>query len=234
MKLIGICLTLLAFAFSGQAREALIFSGGWPGHKPLDAALYMKAALEEQGFTVTATESLECLDDADALKKYDLIIPNWTMGKITEAQSHNLAEAVKAGSGLAGVHGGMGDAFRKMTEYEELVGGHFKSHPYRGPYSVEVQCADHPVMQGVPASFDYSSEKYFMIMDSEVTVLADTDYSSVTPGLRMPVIWVKNYGKGRVFYSALGHNVPVEYKKFPEARQVLINGCLWASRQSIK
>ena len=230
-------LNLLLFAaLSGTcfAQEALIFSGGWKGHKPHEAARVIKLELEQLGYTVTSTKTMACLNDAAALKKYDLIIPNWTMGKISPVQLKNLSDAVKAGAGLAGLHGGMGDAFRKTPEYEAMVGGQFLKHPYKGKYDVNIQASDHPVMKKVPADFDYSSEKYFMRLSDDITVLADTDYSSIKPGLRMPVVWVKKWGKGRVFYSALGHNVPLEYEKYPEAKVILIEGCRWATRKPKK
>lgn len=224
------CVVLMGGAFSALAQDVLIFSGGWKGHKPYEAAAWMKAQLEKKGCTVTCAESLVCLEDAAALKQYDLIIPNWTMGKISPLQLRNLSEAVQAGAGLAGLHGGMGDAFRKTPDYEAMVGGQFLKHPHKGAYSVDVQAADHPIMTRIPATFDYNSEKYFMRVSDHITVLADTDYSSVDPGLRMPVVWVKKWGEGRVFYSALGHNVLSEYERFPAAGQIFINGCLWAVR----
>ncbi len=230
MRIVIIGMLALLHSVSCTAKQALIFSGGWKGHTPHKAAAYMQALLEEQGYTVTAATSMDCLDDAKALAKYDLIIPNWTKGKISEAQLENLSAAVKAGAGLAGLHGGMGSAFGNTPEYEAMVGGQFLKHPDVGSYTVEIRQAEHPIMKKVPGTFEYDSEKYFMRLADDIIVLADTDYSSVEPGLRMPVAWVKQWGKGRVFYSALGHDVLREYEKFPAARQIFINGCLWTSR----
>ena len=231
MKKLAVGLIVLLFFLPVWAeRNVLIFSGGWNGHKPHETAAYMKALLEAQGFSVTCSDSLSCLDDAEALRQYELIVPNWTMGKISGLQVKNLSDAVAAGAGLAGIHGGMGDAFRKTPVYERMVGGHFVTHPHVGPYTMDAVAADHPVMQGVPVSFEYCSEQYFMKMDDDVTVLADSDYSSEEPSLRMPTVWVKQHGQGRVFYSALGHNVMNEYETFPAAKTIFINGCLWAAK----
>jgi type 1 glutamine amidotransferase len=216
---------------SAPARKALIFSGGYEPHKPHEAAASMKPWLEEEGFAVTTADSMSCLDDAETLSTYDLIIPNWTMGNMTDAQIRNLSDAAKAGAGIAGLHGGAGDAFRGVKEYEEMIGGHFKKHPHVGPYKVNSVASLHPAMKDLPPSFDYHSEQYFMTMDSDVTVLMDSDYSSEEPGLRMPIAWVKEWGKGRVFYTSLGHNVQREYAQFTEAKQLFINGCLWAARK---
>ncbi|MBM4152431.1 MAG: hypothetical protein FJ220_02770 [Kiritimatiellaceae bacterium] len=225
---------LIPLAFSIQAlagpKQVLIFSGGWKGHFPQETAVWMQSALENAGFEVTRSDSLSCLDNVESLKMYDLIIPNWTAGEINTTQLKNLSDAVKSGAGLAGVHGGMGDAFRDTPEYEAMVGGQFLKHPYVGEYRVDRVVLNHPVMKDVPESFVYRSEHYFMRVSTNVTVLADSDYSSETPGLRMPVVWVKTWGKGRVFYSALGHNVEKEYATYPDAWTMFINGSLWAAR----
>jgi type 1 glutamine amidotransferase len=43
----------------------------------------------------------------------------------------------------------------------------------------------------------------------------------------MPVVWSKHWGKGRVFYSALGHD-PAEFDRYPAVFQMSLNGILWA------
>ncbi len=218
-------------ALSANAGEVLIFSGGMKGHKPFEAAEWMKTELEKKGHVVTSVETMDCLNDAEALKKYDLIIPNWTLGKIAPNQLDNLIAAVENGSGLAGLHGGMGDAFRKTPKYEALVGGQFLKHPYIGKYTVNLVDSKHPIFNGTSEDFEYQSEKYFMRLAKDITVLADTDYDTIEPGLRMPIVWTREQGNGRVFYSALGHNVKREYVKFPEAATIFLNGCDWAIRK---
>lgn len=69
------------------------------------------------------------------------------------------------------------------------------------------------------------------LIQAELEVLGYTDYSSVEPGLRMPVAWVKSWGRGRVFYSALGHTVLSGYDKFPEAKSLMMNGFRRATRE---
>jgi hypothetical protein len=54
------------------------------------------------------------------------------MGQLSREQSAGLQQAVRAGTGLAGIHGGMGDAFRGNLEYEWMVGGHFVGHLLSG------------------------------------------------------------------------------------------------------
>ena len=82
---------------------ALIVSGGWRGHQPLKFAEVIGGMLREAGLEVTASETLDVLNDADELRTYALIVPNWTMGRISGEQSKNLRAAVEAGTRLAGV-----------------------------------------------------------------------------------------------------------------------------------
>jgi hypothetical protein len=78
------------------------------------------------------------------------------------------------------------------------------------------------------------SEQYFMHVDPGVAVLATTTFSGQhapwIDGTVMPVVWKKLYGKGRVFYTSLGH-VAADFD-VPEARTIVQRGLLWAARVS--
>ena len=66
-----------------------------------------------------------------------------------------------------------------------------------------------------------------MLVDPGIHILADTQYLHAGQVCTMPVAWTKSWGKGRVFYSALGHD-PKEFTDFPEALRLSIQGLLWA------
>ena len=112
-----------------MSKSALVVWGGWDGHEPKQCADVFVPWLKEQGFEVEVHDTLECYLDRDHLKSLSLIMPIWTMGEITPDQEKNLLEAVKSGVGIAGWHGGMGDSFRKNTEYQFMVGGQWVAHP---------------------------------------------------------------------------------------------------------
>ncbi len=209
--------------------KALIIQGGWDGHEPEVVATFFAKALEAEGFTVTISDTLDALNDLDVLKGYDLISPGWTMGELSNEQSKNLREAIHSGVGLGGCHGGMGDAFRGDLNYEWMVGGHFVGHPHVGEYTVNVKDSRHPITQSSPKSFIYDSEQYYMMVDPSIEVLADTVYQYEGQDVTMPVIWTKQWGKGRVFYSALGHKAQ-EFIDYPAVAQMTIEGMKWATR----
>jgi hypothetical protein len=163
-----------------------------------------------------------------------LIVPVFTMSKIAREHAQNFAKAVENGVGVGGHHGGMSDAFRESTDYQFVIGGQWVAHPGNViDYTVEVTKPDDPVMQGIPASFPYHSEQYYMHMDPAVEVLATTTFSGEhaawTKGVVMPVVWKHRYGAGRVFHCTLGHRAS-EFE-VPEMATIVRRGINWAARE---
>ena len=150
------------------------------------------------------------------------------MGQMSPEQWAGLNAAVKSGVGVAGVHGGMGDAFRGNLEYQWMTGGQFVGHPHVGDYSVRMTGVKHTITDGMAPMFDYNSEQYYMIVDPGVTALADTLYEYDGCRIVMPCVWVKTWGKGRVFYSALGH-VAKEFVDHPAVLDMTVRGLVWAA-----
>jgi len=213
-----------------MGKSALVMWGGWDGHTPKEMAEVLSGKLKANGFDVQIENTLNPLEDAEALKKINLIVPMWTMGEMSNEQWTGLNQAIHdAGVGIAGVHGGMGDAFRGRVEYQWLVGGQFLGHPYVGEYTVELTAANSPITKGMPKSFKYNSEQYYMGIDPAINVLACTPYEFEGQKCKMPVVWTKTWGKGRVFYSALGH-VAEEFRKYPDVLEMTTRGMLWAAR----
>lgn len=212
-------------------RKALIVWGGWSGHEPEQCANIIRDMLEEDGFAVTlATETAAFADPS--VKDLSLIVPIFTMSKIEKEEAKNLSSAVEGGVGLAGYHGGMGDAFRENVDYQFMVGGQWVAHPGNIiDYRVDITRPDDPVMEGL-SGFPYRSEQYYMHVDPSNEVLATTTFSgehaSWIDGVVMPVVWKRRHGKGRVFYSSLGH-VSAEFQ-VPQMRTILRRGMNWAAR----
>jgi hypothetical protein len=214
-------------------KRALIFFGGWPGHQPREGAGFFAERLAKRGFSVELRDSLGCLADAAFLEGFDLITPLWTMGGITEQQERNLVQAVRSGIGLGGFHGGMGDAFRGSIGYQWMVGGQFVSHPDDiKDYVVNIARPADPIVAGL-GDFAVRSEQYYMLVDPLNEVLATSVFSSKTApwidGVVVPVVWKKRHGLGRVFYSALGHEVH-EFLDVPEQLELTLRGLAWAAR----
>ncbi|MBM3284525.1 MAG: ThuA domain-containing protein [Candidatus Aminicenantes bacterium] len=213
-------------------KKALFVWGGWEGHEPRQCVDIFAPWLAEQGFTVEISTTLDSYLDEEKMQSLDLIVQVYTMSTITPQQEKGLLEAVKSGVGLAGWHGGLADAFRSNTEYQFMVGGQWVAHPGGIiPYEVKIIDGDDPVTAGL-ADFRMNSEQYYMHVDPANEVLATTTFSgehaSWIKGVAMPVVWKKMYGRGRVFYTSLGH-VAKDFD-VPEAREIVKRGMLWAAR----
>ena len=212
-------------------REALIVWGGWSGHEPKRCAGIVASMLESEGFEVRVESTNEAFADPD-LARISLVVPIVTASKIEKNQLDNLTQAVRNGVGLAGFHGGMCDAFREATEYQFMCGGQWVAHPGNIiDYRVNVVRRDDPIVQGIE-DFDYRSEQYYLHVDPSNEILATTTFSGEhadwIEGVVMPVVWKRMHGKGRVFYSSLGH-ASSEFD-VPQMRTILQRGMVWAAR----
>ncbi|GHJ42407.1 ThuA domain-containing protein [Streptomyces sp. TS71-3] len=216
-----------------DTRRALVVRGGWEGHQPVTITDLFVPFLKDEGFTVDVSDSLSAYEDADLLAATDLVVQCWTMGTITAEQSANLSAAVRAGTGLAGWHGGIVDAFRGDVQYQLLTGGQFLMHP-PGFLDHEVHIApersDHPVVAGL-GDFRVHTEQYWVATDPLVDVLATSTFEADDVRERatvMPAVWARSWGAGRVFVNTIGHK-PDDFD-VPEVRTLTERGLLWASR----
>ena len=213
-------------------KSAVLVWGGWEGHEPRECVERFLPSLRAAGFELLVSDSLEVFADAGVMAQADLVVPCWTMGVLTEPQEKGLLAAVAGGAGIAGWHGGMGDAFRNSTDYQFMTGGQFVAHPGGIlDYTVRITRPDDPVMAGIP-DFTMRSERYYMHTDPSNEVLADTvftgEHAPWTAGCVMPVVWKRRHGAGRVFYSALGH-VAADFDT-PACFEIMKRGMLWAAR----
>ena len=213
-------------------KRVLMTWGGWEGHEPKVCVNVWAPILEANGFEVEIHDSLDIFLDRDKMRALSLIVPVWSMARITREQERGLLDSVRSGVGIAGWHGGMGDSFRNNPEYQWMVGGQWVAHPDDiTDYKVNIVDLEDPITQGIP-DFTMHSEQYYMHVDSSNHVLATTTFHSPsTPwinGCVMPVAWKRMWGHGRVFYSSLGH-VAKDFD-VPEVREIQTRGMLWASR----
>lgn len=215
-------------------RKALIVQGGWDGHEPVLVSERFKKVLEQYNFEVEISDTLDSFLDVEKLKALHLIIPVWTMGKISQEQVYPVLEAVASGVGIAGCHGGMCDAFRECVEWQFMTGGQWVSHPGGDTveYMVNIKAGSSPITEGIQ-DFMVKSEQYYVHVDPAIEVLATTRfpivnwYHASNGCVDVPVVWTKRWGHGRVFYSSLGHHNDVF--DIPPALEIMRRGFLWAA-----
>lgn len=225
------------------ARRALVVRGGWDGHEPVACTDRFLPFLAAHGFEVVISDSLAVYTDADLLADATLVVQCWSMGRISGPEAAGLAAAVRAGTGLAGWHGGIVAAFDHPV-YEHLVGGRFVYHP---PGFVDHELVavpgrqHHPILAGLPRVRLYT-EKYWVLTDPLCDVLATVTFPVDQPGddssggptpwrspVTMPAVWTRHWGSGRIFVSTVGHR-PADLD-VPEVRGLTERGLLWAAGQ---
>jgi uncharacterized protein len=169
-------------------------------------------------FEVTLTEDCGAISEL-GLRGYDAVL-FYTTGELPmdEAQKRALLDFVRAGKGFAGIHSAT-DTFYQWPEYGDLIGGYFDGHPWHEEVTVRVEDPRHPSTAHLPASFAITDEIYQFRSWSRdrVQVLLSLDPASVdlkAAGVNrtdrdFALAWTRNYGSGRVFYTALGHRAEV-------------------------
>ena len=204
--------------------NTLVFCGGeihdWKGC----GDEIVKSLSPREEFQITRVdENLDALISPN-LDSYDLIVFYYTVGEITDAQKNGLLNHIASGKGYVGIHSAA-DSFRGCPEYRAMVGGHFVTHPRYRDYQVNVADEAHPITEGI-VEFMVTDEQYIVDYDPRVNVLA----SALWQGRAMPVVWTKDWGKGRVFYLALGHDAAAcRHETFGTLLQ---RGSLWAGAPS--
>ena len=215
-----------------MAKKALIVYGGWDGHQPTESAELWASILKDEGVDVELSDTLDVLKDTEKIQSLDLLVPNWTMGQIEKEQVAGFTAATEAGVGIAGFHGGMGDAFRGAIGYQWITGAQFMAHPDGvKKWTVNI-VSDDPVVDGIE-DFEIESEQYYMLVDPNHEVLAETTFHPESApwaeGRKMPVVMKKIHNQSRVFYSAIGHKVH-EFE-IPQVREIQKRGFLWAMKE---
>ncbi len=230
-----------------RRRKALVVRGGWDGHQPVEATEEFIPHLKDHNFEVLVHESPEPYADADLMGEIDLIVQSNTMNTIEREQFEGLRNAIEAGAGFAGWHGGIADSYRNNSDYLHLVGGQFATHPGKAPeerrgemddnyvphgYTITDAGREHPITHDIE-DFTLTTEQYWVLADSYNDVLATTT-QRVRPWdpwhreVTSPAIWTRLWGKGRIFVCTPGHRVDILQDE--TVGTVVRRGLLWASR----
>ncbi len=177
-----------------------------------------------------------------ALKNYDGIIFANTTGDLPLPDKEAFIEWVKSGKGFAGMHAA-GDTFHGFPAYIEMVGAEFKTHKAQVEIQPIIEDKECPACRHLPADWKVFDEIYqFKNFErSKVHGLLTLNHNPNEPQLAgdYPVSWCKEFGKGRVFYTSLGHREDVwdpnweKDRKNPKEvaiayQQHILNGIKWS------
>lgn len=198
--------------------------------KPSLAESILKQLAQDNGSPFTSTKDASLIN-ADNLKNYDIVC-FYTQGDLTkpskdggapmgEKGQADLVEWVKNGGRFIGFHSAS-DTFHtpaggEVTPYLKMVGAEFTSHGAQFKGTLKIVDPTHPTMEDVPKDWSFDEEWYlfnhFNTDSMHVLALLDPgeegakqDKYRIPP---YPVIWCSSFGKGKVYFSALGHREDV-------------------------
>jgi uncharacterized protein len=175
------------------------------------------------------------------LANYDAVM-FFTTGELpmSDEQKKAFLDFIRSGHGFVGAHSAT-DTFYLWPGYHDLIGGYFNDGPWGQDQLVTVDVADPscPIVKFLGKSFQVSDEIY-QISDFKADtshILLKLDLSSVDvkkPGVRpryygWPIAWTRTFGKGRIFYTSLGHQQ--EVWKDSRFQELLLNAIKWATGQ---
>jgi len=204
-----------------------LYGGDGKYHKFDEVNEIYKHFLINAGFKITITDDLDMLRPEN-LNVFDVIINTTTNQYIPEEKEAGLMEGIignpwaKTGTpkGFIGLHGAT-CTFLHSKQYLQMIGARLLTHPYIQKHKYYVDDKSHPIMNGVN-DFELESELYLMEIYPPFETLLSSNYL----GFKRPIAWYKPYGRGRVFYCALGHDTnEVANTNF---QQMVINAVKWS------
>ncbi len=207
---------------AGPRPLRVLFLGHNRDHHPSAALLPLLAApLARRGIQLTHVMTPEEALTRETLARYDALMIYANHKTITPEQEAALLEFVEGGKGVVAVHCASA-MFTDSARYIALVGGEFQRHG-EGEFTAEIVAAGHPAIEGV-TPFKTWDETYVHTKHNPVdrTVLMER----VDEQGREPYTWVRTQGKGRVFYTAYGHDQRTWSQ--PGFHQLVAQGVIWA------
>lgn len=215
LRIIALLLVLAAPLLGARRILYVTHSAGYRHDSIVTSLGVLRSVAERNGkLEITATEDLSLLNAAN-LAQYDALF-FFSSGELPllDQQKQDLLDFVRSGKGFGGVHSAT-DTLYGWEPYGQLIGAYFDGHPWVHEASVQVEDPDFPGMSGLGPSFRMVEEFYqFRAFSRDrVRVLMTLDSNTIDLGLPgvnrtdrdFALAWCHNFGRGRVFYSALGH-----------------------------
>ena len=190
--------------------------------RPVVNSMISRASRPETGnaYADAAARVLADMLSPEALKNYDGVFFASTVGTLPFPDLEGFYAWVRNGGAWLGNHASS-DSMHGVNSYFDMMGGEFTGHGSQTTEAMTVMDTNHPIGKAIGANtltardemytfenanFDFSKVRTIL---SFTAAMNDGMHTPVGAPGQWPVIWIKNYGKGRVFYSALGHREDV-------------------------
>lgn len=233
--LLAVCGGVPPLAAADPPIRALIVTGQ-NNHNWRETTPHLRRMLEATGrFVVEVTEDPATdLADAEKLKSYGVLVLNYNGPRWGSAAERAFLEAVRGGVGVSVIHAA-NNAFPGWTEYEQLIGMAWRDTAGHGRYhefDVRMQEREHPVTRGMADLKAHPDELYHRLTvtpGERMTVLAVafSDPETGGTGRDEPLLIAKAFGEGRVFHTALGHDLRA--MRSPGFMLMTARGTEWAA-----
>ena len=155
-------------------------------------------------------QSLEKLSPANlAANKIDMVIFANTTGDLPLPDKEGFIKWIEDGHAFAAMHSGS-DTFHNFPGYIEMLGGEFETHHAQVPADLVAADTSHPANAGIGAKWDLKQEEMYHIKSQDrakvhMLWFMQHDPNETATQVFFPVSWCRMAGKGRVFYTSLGH-----------------------------
>ena len=207
-------------AQSTPDRLRVLFLGDSGHHEPGKRVLQILPYMAERGIQVVYTEDVSELN-SQRLSQFHVLMLYGNTPSISKEQELAMLNFVQGGGGLVPVHAGIA-MFANSDAYHNLAGGTFKSHG-AGTFTTRFVAPNHPVLEGLSPFESWDETYVHQKHNPDKTVLSVREEN----GHSEPWTWVRDHGKGRVFYTAWGHDERTwEQSGF---HQLLERGLRWAA-----
>ncbi|HJT78561.1 MAG TPA: PVC-type heme-binding CxxCH protein, partial [Gemmataceae bacterium] len=198
---------------------SVLLLGDHGHHRPAEFSRVLTPVLGKAGIHVDFTTDVAAFR-RDNLAKYDAVAIYRDSGDLPPANEAALLDFVEGGKGLVAIHCAS-HCFRNSDRYTALVGGRFLRHN-TGTFRARIIDAQHPAMNGVTGFETWDETYVHNQLADDIRVLMVRDEA----GGCEPYTWVRRQGKGRVFYTAFGHDERTW--KNEGFQRLLIQGARWA------
>ncbi len=185
----------------------------------------LATALTQSGINITYTEDPAALN-SNNLAWYDGVLVYANHERITSSQEKALLNFVDEGNAFIPIHSAS-FCFKNSPKYIDLVGAQFKDHE-TGTFTASIIDKTHPVTKSLEEFSTWDETYVHHKIADDIQVLMER----VEGDHREPYTWVKQKGKGRVFYTAYGHDERTWNN--PGFQKLLKEGILWAVNDRVK
>ncbi len=217
-----ISLLLLSVNLLAQTpkRLELLFLGHDSQHHNSDVlASIMSKQYFKKGINITYTTNINDLNEK-TLKPYDGLILYANYDTISNSQATALLDFVKNGKGFIPIHCAS-YCFRNSPEVVDMIGGQFKEHGYDSFPSI-FKDYNNPLVKNITPFYTKDETYIHTLLSPRINVLTERREGNRNE----PYTWTQNIGKGKVFYTAYGHD-EITFKN-PQFLQLVENGILWS------